>query len=86
MEEARVAKWNVDDRERLESLLTTRNVFQSRLARKLTKEIREIIKEGKLSKIPAVLDKIRDILPPDPKEHVGVKSIRPIFGFSKDNK
>lgn len=86
MEEARVAGWSAGDRERLESLLTTRNVFQSRLARKLTKEIREVIKEGKLSKIPAVLDKIKDILPPDSKENIGIQSIQPIFGFARDNK
>jgi predicted house-cleaning noncanonical NTP pyrophosphatase (MazG superfamily) len=56
------------------------------LARKLTKEIREVIKEGKLSKIPSVLEKIKDILPPESKEHVGIQFIRPIFGFARDNK
>jgi len=85
MEEARVADWSADDRQRLESLLTTRNVFQSRLARKLTKEIREVIKEGKQSKVPEVLNKIKDLLPPEPKEQVKVKSIHPIFGFARDN-
>jgi len=86
MEEARVAGWGVDDRKRLESLLTTRNVFQSRLARKLTKEIREAIRDGKISRIPDVLDQIKDILPPEQNEQVVVKSINPIFGFSRDNK
>ena len=85
MEEARVAGWSVDDRQRLESLLTTRNVFQGRLARKLTKEIREVIKGGKLSKIPDVLNKIKEILPPEPKEQVKIKSINSIFGFARDN-
>jgi hypothetical protein len=86
MEEARVVGWGVDDRKRLESLLTTRNVFQSRLARKLTKEIREAIRDGKISRIPDVLDQIKDILPPEQNEQVVVKSINPIFGFSRDNK
>ncbi len=86
MEEARVAGWPVEDREKLESLLTTRNVFQSRLARKLTKEIREVIKEGKHSKIPVVLDKIKEILPTNTKELIAIESIYPIFGFARDNK
>jgi superfamily II DNA or RNA helicase len=86
MEEARIAGWVVDDRQRLESLLTTRNVFQSRLARKLTKEIREVIKDGKYSKVPDVMNKIREILPPEPKEQVRVNSIHPIFGYARDNK
>jgi len=86
MEEARIAGWVVDDRQRLESLLTTRNVFQGRLARKLTKEIREVIKDGKHSKVPDVLNRIREILPPEPIEYVRVNSIHPIFGFARDNK
>jgi superfamily II DNA or RNA helicase len=86
MEEARIAEWTAEDRQRLESLLTTRNVFQSRLARKLTKEIREVIKEGKFSKVADVLNKIRDILPPETKEQVRAKSLTPIFGFARDNK
>ena len=86
MEEARTSNWSAEDRQRLESLLTTRNVFQSRLARKLTKEIREVIKEGKYSKVPDVLNKIKEILPPEAKEQVRVKSINPLFGFARDNK
>ena len=86
MEEARNSNWSPEDRQRLESLLTTRNVFQSRLARRLTKEIREVIKDGKLSKVPEVLNKIKEILPPEAKEHVRVKTINPIFGFARDNK
>ena len=85
MEEARNANWSAEDRQRLESLLTTRNVFQSRLARKLTKEIREVIKEGKFSKVPDVLIKIKEILPPEAKEQIRVKMINPIFGFARDN-
>ena len=85
MEEARNANWSAEDRQRLESLLTTRNVFQSRLARKLTKEIREVIKEGKFSKVPDVLIKIKEILPPEAKEQIRVKTINPLFGFARDN-
>lgn len=85
MEEARIAQWTADDRQRLESLLTTRNVFQSRLARKLTKEIREVIKEGKHSKVADVLRKIRELLPPETKETIRAKSLTPIFGFAKNN-
>jgi superfamily II DNA or RNA helicase len=86
MEEARIADWTAEDRQRLESLLTTRNVFQSRLARKLTKEIREVIKDGKFSKVADVLNKIKNILPPETKEQVKAKSLTPIFGYARDNK
>ena len=86
MEEARITEWSADDRQRLEALLTTRNVFQGRLARKLTKEIREVIKEGKFSKVPDVLKKIKDILPSEASEQVKAKSITPIFGFARDNR
>lgn len=86
MEEARASSWSAEDRQRLEALLTTRNVFQSRLARKLTKEIREVIKEGRYSKVPDVLNKIREILPQETREQVRVETISPIFGFVRDNR
>jgi len=78
------AGWSATDRQRLESLLTSRNVFQGRLARKLTKQIREFIRDGERSKIDEVLNKIKDILPEN-KEQVKVKLVTPIFGFSRDN-
>lgn len=84
LEEAMSAGWSAKDRQRLESLLTSRNVFQGRLARKLTKQIREFIRDGERSKIDEVLNKIKDILPEN-KEQVKVKLVTPIFGFSRDN-
>ncbi len=86
LEEARIAGWDASDRQRLEKLLTTRNVFQGRVARKFTKEIREVIKNGQRSKVDEILLKIKELLPPENVEQVKVMAVEPIFGFAKDNK
>lgn len=86
LEEARIAGWSAADRQRLEALLTTRNVFQGRVARKFTKEIREVIKSGQRSKTEEILTKIKSLLPPENTEQVKVMAIEPIFGFARDNK
>ncbi len=84
--EARQADWLPDDILRLENLLTSRNVFKNKLARKYTRELRETIKEGKTLKINDILIKIKKILPEEQKEKVKIKSINPIFGFSRFNR
>ncbi len=86
LEEARIAGWSAADRQRLEALLTTRNVFQGRVARRFTKEIREVIKSGQRSKAEEILTKIKSLLPPENAEQVKVVAIEPIFGFARDNK
>ena len=86
LEEARIAGWSATDRQRLEALLTTRNVFQGRVARKFTKDIREVIKNGQRSKIDEILAKIKSLLPPENAEQVKVMAVEPIFGFARDNK
>ena len=86
LEEASIAGWGASDRERLEALLTTRNVFQGRVARKFTKEIREVIKNGQRSKVDEILNKIKTLLPPENSEQVKVTAVEPIFGFARDNK
>jgi len=85
LEEAMSTGWSATDRQRLETLLTTRNVFHGRIARKLTKQLREVIKEGKLSERDAILEKIKKMLPEE-KKPVTVVSVSPIFGFARDNK
>jgi hypothetical protein len=86
LEEARQAGWLPDDILKLESLLTSRNVFQNKLARKYTRELRETIKEGKTLKINDILNKIKKILPEKQEEKVKIKSINPIFGFARFNR
>ena len=86
LDEARQADWLPDDILRLENLLTSRNVFKNKLARKYTRELRETIKEGKTLKINDILIKIKKILPEEQKEKVKIKSINPIFGFSRFNR
>lgn len=85
MEEARIAKWTPEERQKLEQLLASRNVFQSRQARRLTREIRDVIKSGNLSKVVITLDKIKTLLPEEIKQQVIISSITPIFGYAKDN-
>jgi superfamily II DNA/RNA helicase len=85
LDEAFAVGWSAEDRVRLEQLLLTRNVFHGRIARKLTKELREVIRDGKISERDTILDKIRVMLPPE-KESVRIKEINPLFGFSRDNK
>ncbi len=84
LDEAMNVGWSASDRARLESLLMTRNVFHGRIARKLTKQLREVIREGKLSERDSILEKIKKILPEE-KQAVKVVSVNPIFGFSRDN-
>ncbi len=84
LDEAMTVGWSASDRARLESLLLTRNVFHGRIARKLTKQLREVIREGKLSERDEILEKIQKMLPEE-KKPVKVVSVSPIFGFSRDN-
>jgi len=84
LDEAMSVGWSASDRARLESLLMTRNVFHGRIARKLTKQLREVIRDGKLSERDEILEKIKKILPEE-KKPVKVISVNPIFGFSRDN-
>lgn len=84
LDEAMSIGWNAQDRARLESLLLTRNVFHGRIARKLTKKLREVIREGKTEERDAILEKIKKILPEE-RMQVKVVSVNPIFGFSRDN-
>lgn len=84
LDEAMNVGWSASDRARLENLLMTRNVFHGRIARKLTKQLREVIREGKLSERDSILEKIKRILPEE-KQTVKVVSVNPIFGFSRDN-
>lgn len=84
LDEAMNVGWSATDRARLEGLLMTRNVFHGRVARKLTKQLREVIREGKMSERDSILDKIKKILPEE-KQAVKVASVNPIFGFSRDN-
>ena len=86
LEEARIAGWSATDRQRLEALLTTRNVFQGRVARKFTKDVREVIKNGQRSKVDEILAKIKSLLPPENSEQVKVVAVEPIFGFARNNK
>lgn len=85
LDEAFSVGWSVQDRSLLENLLTTRNVFHGRIARKLTKQLRDVIREGKLLERDKLLKEIKNILPEE-KEPVKVISVNPIFGFVKDNK
>jgi hypothetical protein len=85
LDEALSVGWNAQDRSRLEILLMTRNVFHGRTARKLTKHLREVVKEDKLSERDEILEKIRKILPEE-KKPVKIISVNPIFGFARDNK
>jgi hypothetical protein len=85
LEEARLANWSSVDREKLQKLLTTRNIFQERRARKFTRKIRELIKEGKKSQAEDILNSIKKTLP-DIQEDIKVSSVNPIFGFVRDNK
>jgi len=85
LEEARVANWSSVDREKLQKLLTTRNIFQERRARKFTRKIRELIKEGKKSQAEDILNSIKKTLP-DIQEEIKVNSVNPIFGFVRNNK
>jgi hypothetical protein len=84
LEEARVAGWSSSDRERLYKLLTTRNVFQERKARKFTRKIRELIKEGERSKVDSILEEIKSSLP-DLSDPVKINYVQPIYGFARDN-
>lgn len=84
LDEAMSVGWNAQDRARLESLLLTRNVFHGRIARKLTKKLREVIREGKTEERDAILEKIKKILPEE-RMQVKIVSVNPIFGFSRDN-
>jgi superfamily II DNA/RNA helicase len=84
LDEAMSVGWSAQDRARLESLLMTRNVFHGRIARKLTRQLREVIRDGKLSERDAILEKIKKMLPEE-KKPVKVVSVNPIFGFSRDN-
>ncbi|PIR87473.1 MAG: hypothetical protein COU11_00445 [Candidatus Harrisonbacteria bacterium CG10_big_fil_rev_8_21_14_0_10_49_15] len=84
LDQAMSAGWSAADRQRLEALLTTRNVFHGRIARKLSRQMREVIKEGKLSERNEILEKIKKMLPEE-KAQVKVVSVSPIFGFSRDN-
>lgn len=84
LDEAMNVGWNSSDRARLESLLLTRNVFHGRIARKLTKQLREVIREGKLSERDSILEKIKKQLPEE-KQTVKVVLVNPIFGFARDN-
>jgi len=85
LEEARIAGWSSIDREKLQKLLTTRNIFQERRARKFTRKIRELIKEGKKSQADEILNSIKKTLP-DIQEEIKVNSVNPIFGFVRDNR
>lgn len=84
LDEAMTVGWSATDRARLESLLLTRNVFHGRIARKLTKQLREVIREGKLSERDSILGKIKKMLPEE-MQSVKVVSVNPIFGFARDN-
>jgi superfamily II DNA/RNA helicase len=84
LDEAMSIGWNAQDRARLESLLLTRNVFHGRIARKLTKKLREVIRDGKTEERDAILEKIKKMLPEE-RMQVKVVSVNPIFGFSRDN-
>ena len=84
LDEAMNVGWSASDRMRLESLLITRNVFHGRVARKLTKQLREVIREGKMAERDSILEKIKKILPEE-KQIVKVIFVNPIFGFSRDN-
>ncbi len=84
LDEAMSIGWSAQDRARLENLLLTRNVFHGRIARKLTKQLREVVREGKTEERDAILEKIKKMLPEE-RIQVKVVSVSPIFGFSKDN-
>jgi len=84
LDEAMTVGWSATDRARLESLLLTRNVFHGRIARKLTKQLREVIREGKLSERDSIFEKIKKMLPEE-MPSVKVVSVNPIFGFARDN-
>jgi len=84
LDEAMTVGWSASDRARLESLLLTRNIFHGRIARKLTKQLREVIRDGKLSERDEILERIKKMLPEE-KKSVKVVSVNPIFGFSRDN-
>jgi hypothetical protein len=84
LEEARLKEWSSSDRERLYKLLTTRNVFQERKARKYTRKIRELIKSGDRSQIDSILDEIYSILP-ESSPPVKINYVQPIYGFARDN-
>lgn len=84
LDEAMTVGWGATDRARLESLLLTRNVFHGRIARKLTKQLREVIREGKLSERDSILGEIKKMLPEE-KLSVKVVAVNPIFGFARDN-
>ena len=84
LDEAMTVGWGATDRARLESLLLTRNVFHGRIARKLTKQLREVIREGKLSERDSILGEIKKMLPEE-KQSVKVVAVNPIFGFARDN-
>jgi flagellin-specific chaperone FliS len=86
LEEARQASWSPDDILKLENLLTSRNIFRNKLARKYTRELRETIKEGKILKVNDILNKLKKELSEENKEQVKIKSINPIFGFSRFNR
>jgi hypothetical protein len=86
MEEARKSNWSEEERMRLESLLTTRNVFRGRLARKYTKQIRELIREGESLKAADVFNKIKAILPEGTKEKITVRKVDSLLGFVRNNK
>lgn len=86
LEEAHKCNWSEEDRKRLESLLTTRNVFQGRLARKLTRQIREFIRGGEFLKVADVFNKIKAILPEGTKEKITVRTVDSLLGFVRDNK
>ena len=85
LEEARLANWSSIDREKLQKLLTTRNIFQERRARKFTRKIRELIKEGKKNQAEDILNSIKKTLP-DIQEEIKVNSVSPIYGFVRNNK
>lgn len=85
LDESLSVGWSAQDRSRLESLLLTRNVFHGRIARKLTKQLREVIRDGRLSERDEILNKIKKMLPEE-KKPVKVVSVNPIFGFPRDNK
>jgi len=84
LDEAMNVGWNASDRARLESLLLTRNVFHGRIARKLTRQLREVIRDGKSSERNSIFEKIRKILPEE-QPTVRAISVNPIFGFSREN-
>ena len=85
IEDAKLAGWKPEDKENLERLLRTRNVFERRKIRQLSNFIKDSHKAGKSSIVKDTLKEIQQMLPDTINEPRQVTSIEPIFGFARDN-